>query len=98
MRRGTSPQRDSLQVQWRALTGDKAANFCGDVPPPDWAHSSRQRRQIITLLANSRQKFGPNIPRYASNKATDPAHQLGSCVDLVTGHEDSAFVLRVRKS
>src|SRR5258708_31047381 len=55
----------------------------------DGAHPS-QRRQIITLSANSRQKVGPSIPRYASKEASNPAHQLGSCVDLATVHEDSA--------
>src|SRR5258708_39785472 len=73
----------------------QSRQFCGDVRPINWAHSSQQRRQIITLLANSRQKVGPNIPRYASKEASYPAHQQGSCVDLVTVHEDSAFVLRV---
>ena len=35
------------------------------------------------------------IPRYVYNEASFPAHKLGSCVGLVTVHEDSAFVLRV---
>ena len=40
---------------------------------------------------------GPNMPRYAYSEASYPAHQLGSCVDLVTVHEDGAFVLCVRQ-
>jgi hypothetical protein len=57
----------------------------------DWAHLRWQRRQIITLLANSRQKGRTEYPALRFY----PAHPIGQLCGLVPVHERSAFVLRV---
>jgi hypothetical protein len=58
----------------------------------DWAHLpsvAPPNHHFVGKL--SPKGSDANIPRYASIRPT----QLGSCVDLVPVHEDSAFVLRV---
>jgi hypothetical protein len=62
------------------------------VVPPLIGHTSVGSAVKSSLCWQTLAKrVGPNIPRYASIRPT----QLGSCVDLVPVHEDSAFVLRV---
>lgn len=93
----TSPGGSCFALMVRLATREPVvkAPILGRCAAIHWAKPCPWRRQNITLSANCRQNGRTELSRATFITASYAAHRLGSCIDSVTVHGDSGFVLRV---